>query len=75
VLDPGTEDFKPSAKKYLEKADAVVMHENGTPEWRQVTLGDISNRPIFNIVPPPYVNADLIEFVAQKLKVKSGSLV
>lgn len=75
VLDPGTEDFKASAKKYLEKADAVVLHENGTPQWRQVTPGDISDRPMFNIVPPPYVNADLIKFVAQRLKVKSGSLV
>ena len=75
VLDPGTEDFKASAQKHLEKADAVVLHLNGSPEWREVTLAEISDRAIFNIAPPPYVNADLVEFVAQRIKLKSRSLV
>ncbi len=75
VLDPATEDFKASAQKYLEKADAVVLHESASaPQWQAVKPAQISDRPTFCIVPPPYVNTDLVEFVSQRLKVKSGSL-
>jgi hypothetical protein len=74
VLDPATEDFKTSAQKYLDRADAVVLHDSGEPRWQGISP-DLNARPIFRIVPPQYVNADLVEFVAQRLKVKSGSYV
>jgi len=76
VLDPATEDFKASAQKYLEKADAVVMHESAVGlQWQGISREGIAGRPVFSIAPPPYVNADLVEFVSQRLKVKSESLV
>jgi len=68
VLDPATEDFKASAQKYLERADAVVLHGNGdTPRWKEVKAEMLGRTPIFRIAPPNYVNDDLIAFTADRL--------
>ncbi len=68
VLDPATEDFKASAQKYLERADAVVLHGNGdTPRWKEVKAEMLGRTPIFGIAPPNYVNDDLIAFTADRL--------
>jgi hypothetical protein len=75
VLDPATEDFKASARKYMEKADAVVLHAGaGATHWQTISELDMGGRPTFRIFPPPYVTADLVEFVSQRLKVKAESL-
>lgn len=75
VLDPATEDFKASAHKYLDRADAVVLHQNGNQavRWREVSPEIIGQRPVFHISAPQYVNADLVEFVTHQLKVESRS--
>lgn len=64
VLDAANPDFKASAKEYLDRADAVVLHD-GTeiPVWRNVSLKPMAGRPVFRIQPPPYVTSELIEFV------------
>jgi hypothetical protein len=69
VLDPATEDFKSSAQRYLESADAIVLHRSVTSDarWTEVSLNSISDKPIFTITPPPYVNDDLVAFVAARL--------
>jgi hypothetical protein len=72
VLDPANEDFKASAKKYLDRADAIMLHESGSPQWQATSPDVILDRPVFRIAPPPYVNADLVEFVSRRLKEKSG---
>jgi hypothetical protein len=75
VLDPAREDFKVSAHRYLERADAVVWHEgtSGAPCWPGVSPELSAGLPLFRIVPPRYVNSDLVEFVAQRLQISSGS--
>jgi hypothetical protein len=69
VLDPSTEDFKTSAQKYLSRADAVVLHQNGnlTPQWKEVTAEMVEGRPVFRIAPPAYVTSALVGFVANRL--------
>ena len=68
VLDPATEDFKSSAQTYLELADAIILHNvNGSGRWNSAALASTSTRPVFRITPPPYVNADLVEFVTRRL--------
>src|ERR1700680_3391088 len=32
VLDPGTEDFKTSAREFLDRAAAVILHEGAKPQ-------------------------------------------
>lgn len=70
VLDPATEDFKASAQKYLERADAVVLHSTGgTAHWREVKPEMFQGTALFRITPPHYVNEDLIAFTADRLGV------
>jgi hypothetical protein len=68
VLDPVTADFKSSARQFLDRADAVILHETQTtPAWESVSLKPLANRPIFKITPPPYVTSEIINFVRTRL--------
>lgn len=73
VVDQATEDSKATARKYFDRADAVVLHESDTPQCQEFSFQVIAGRPVFRIVPPQYVNDDLVEFVARRLKAKIGS--
>jgi hypothetical protein len=68
VLDPETEDFKTSAREFLDRADAVIVHEQaGRPLWRSVSLKPIAGRPVFRIKAPQYVTPDIVDYVRAKL--------
>lgn len=68
VLDPATEDFKASAQKYLERADAVVLHgTEDTPQWKEVKAEMFGGTPAFRIAPPEYVGQDLVAFTENRL--------
>jgi hypothetical protein len=68
VLDSATADFKASAKEYLDRADAVILHDaSDHVGWTNISLKPVVGKPIFHISPPPYVTAELIEFVRQKI--------
>ncbi|HKT90020.1 MAG TPA: hypothetical protein VJQ59_16365 [Candidatus Sulfotelmatobacter sp.] len=68
VLDPATEDFKNSAREFLDRADAVILHENnGQAEWDSVSLKPVANKPVFRITPPNYVTDEIVAFVRTKL--------
>jgi hypothetical protein len=70
VLDPATADFKRSAQEFLDRADAVILHETGAqpPQWQQVSLKPVARRPVFRISPPDYVTSAIVEFVRAKLE-------
>jgi len=71
VLDPGTEDFKNSAREFLDRADAVILHDGskaggskaGGAAWQRVSLKPVAERPVFRITPPAYVTREIVEFV------------
>jgi hypothetical protein len=70
VLDGSNKDFKVSAMEFLDRADAVILHDNekaGSPEWELVRLEQIAGKPTFSITPPPYVTPEIVEFVRGKL--------
>jgi hypothetical protein len=68
VLDPATADFKKSAQEFLDRADAVILHDKKTgPTWDQVSLKPVADCPIFRIEPPPYVTPNIVEFVRAHL--------
>jgi hypothetical protein len=69
VLDPTTGDFKTSAREFLDRADAVILHEaSGGPAWQAVSLKPVADRPVFRIRPPAYVTAEMVNFVRAKLR-------
>ncbi|MGB8061908.1 MAG: hypothetical protein WCF26_08440 [Candidatus Sulfotelmatobacter sp.] len=68
VLDPETADFKNSAREFLDRADAVILHETpGSPAWHSVSLKPVADRPVFRITPPPYVTSEIVNYVRSKL--------
>ncbi len=67
VLDPATADFKNSAREFLDRADAVILHDTGDSAWQAVSLKPIAERPLFRITPPMYVTPEVIQFVRSSL--------
>jgi hypothetical protein len=68
ILDPATADFKTSAREFLDRADAIILHEHdGATGWNGVSLKPVANRPVFRIAPPPFVTAQIVDFVRAKL--------
>jgi len=68
VLDPTNEDFKNSAREFLDRASAVILHEApDRPAWQAVSLKPVAERPIFRITPPPYVTPEITQFVRTSL--------
>ncbi|HLY93182.1 MAG TPA: hypothetical protein VKQ89_08000 [Candidatus Angelobacter sp.] len=68
VLDTETEDFKDSAREFLDRADAVILHQaNGRAKWKTVSMDAIAGKPVFRIEPPPYVTDEIVGFVRERL--------
>jgi hypothetical protein len=67
VLDPETADFKQSAQGLLDRADAVIMHEGKSSNWKGVSLKPVAGQPVFFIRPPEYVTTEIVDFVRRKL--------
>jgi hypothetical protein len=68
VLDPATADFKTSAREFLDRADAVILHQNaGESAWDAVSLKPVASQPIFRITPPNYVTPEIVSYVRSKL--------
>lgn len=69
VLDPSQNDFKASALKYLERADAFIQIGPLTEDnsWPGVNINLIRNKPMFHLARPDDISDDLINFVRQKL--------
>jgi hypothetical protein len=70
VLDAGVADFKPSALRYLDRADALVVSggELDRAAWSGVALSVLRGR-VFRVTPPEYVSAELVEFVRERVGV------
>jgi len=74
VLDPAVEDFKKSAQEFMDRADAVILHDGGgRAAWRGISLKVVEGRPMFRVRPPEYVTPEIVEFVRGKLAVSRSS--
>jgi molybdopterin-guanine dinucleotide biosynthesis protein len=68
VLDYETADFKASAREFLDRADAILLHTSGTrPQWNDVSLKLLAGKAVFRITPPDYVTAEIVEWVRQRI--------
>jgi hypothetical protein len=63
VLDPASSDFKDSARRFLNRAGAVLVSSSGAAP----SLPGIENKPLFRIAPPDYISEDMVEFVRARL--------
>jgi len=68
VLDPATADFKSSAREFLDRASAIILHDAPAGRaWQSVSLKPVATRPVFRITPPTYVTPELAAFVRSSL--------
>ena len=72
VLDFETEDFKDSAREFLDLASAVILHESAREgaqaRWQNVSLKPVANKPKFYVRPPAqYCTTEMVEFVRARL--------
>ena len=68
VLDPSTADFKTSAREFLDRADAVILHKTAAGfSWKDISLKPVPGCPVFHIAPPAYFTPEIVQFVRQKL--------
>jgi len=76
VLDFDTSDFKDSARNFLDRASAIILHASDAQRaaWENVSLKPVANRPMFRITPPPYVTPEVVEFVRAKLEAVHGPI-
>lgn len=69
VLDPRISDFKSSALRYLDRADALLVPSLDVPlaGWVDVSPILIDRTPRFLIEPPDYVSPAFTSFVREKI--------
>lgn len=68
VLDFGVADFKASSLRFLDRADAVLVHAAAEqPVWRGVAQRLWQGKPRFEAHPPEYVPKGLVDFVSGRL--------
>lgn len=63
VLDPSVKDFKISAQRYLERADAILLSDGPRDQVPQLA----EDVPVFRLRPPDYVTPEIVSFVVQRL--------
>ena len=69
VLDPSISDFKPSAMRYLDRVDALIVPEGAEfgEAWEGVSQRLIESKRRFSFHAPKYCSDELMEFVAERL--------
>lgn len=66
VLDHATADFKDSARLYLDRADAILLHSDTAslvPNWKDISEKLFADKRIFPITHRQYVTPELASFV------------
>ena len=76
LLDFSCEDFKPSSLRFMDRADAFVVIDQGinAPLWEDVARGMWDSKPQFLVKPPVYVTPAVAEFVKGKLSTAPPSM-
>jgi hypothetical protein len=69
VLDPGIADFKRSALRYLDRADALLLSGSAgqPPTWASVSPSLVANARAFQIEAPAYWSEELEQYVQARL--------
>jgi len=69
VLDPAVKDFKPSAMRYLDRVDALIVPEGAEfgEGWEGVSGRLIEGKRRFSFCAPKYCGDDLVTFVAERV--------
>ena len=72
VVDPAVTDFKDSARRFLDNADAVLLSSSQPAESNPSLV--LNGTPRFHIPPPTYISDHLVDFVRTRLTSKTPAL-
>ncbi len=70
VLDPSVRDFKESARRYLDRADAILIPHGAKLEtalWNDVSAALIRSTPVFAMRAAEYITPEILQFVRMRL--------
>ena len=69
VLDPAVEDFKRSARRYLDRADLILMARRSgvVANWQGALKGVLSRSEVLYFEPETYVSDKLVRFVDDRM--------
>jgi len=69
VLDPSVADFKDSARRYLDRASAILTPEGASTDegLSEALRGLITDAPILPMRPPIYVTDEIVSFLRDQL--------
>jgi hypothetical protein len=69
VLDSAVADFKPSARQYLDRADAILIPAGQEPRahWSCASADLMQRARVFRIEPPRFCPADFVTYVTRTL--------
>ena len=70
VLDHANADFKPSARRFLDRADALVVSSFTPYNINSSHAAPHRDVPTFCIDPPSYVTPQIVEFVRSRLEAR-----
>ena len=74
VLDSRARDFKPSARKFLERADVLVpVGSLDARAWPGLDPRGFRAKPVFTISPRDYFNPELCRFIRQRLHLSGAA--
>ena len=75
VLDPAVGDFKPSALRFLDRVDALIMPSNAADRltglvapWPGVSAQLVARKKKLFFEAPDYFTAEMVGFVREKLQ-------
>jgi molybdopterin-guanine dinucleotide biosynthesis protein len=72
VVEPGIADFKDSARRFLDRADAVLI--SSTERTENGLAIAPSEKPLFWVPPPDYMSAELVDFVRARLAPREAAV-
>jgi hypothetical protein len=71
VIDTAVADFKDSARRFLDNADALLLPSTSPADAPNQAL---NGKPRFQIPPPTYISDGLVDFVRTRLAQKTPAL-
>ena len=77
VLDPAVQDFKSSARYFLDRADAILVPEDcllAEAEWKEVSLRLLRGKPVLPMRAPVYCTVEVSAFVRDRLSSRTANV-
>lgn len=76
VIDPASPDFKTSARRFLDRADAILSPEPDAREqpWSAAVASIVRRVPVLHFAAPVYVTPEIAAFVRERLNLRTRTV-